>query len=197
MGNNRLSFLTLIIFGVALSIGILANARDRMVNPVGTVRIRTDMVESPEFNVRNVSSSRGTKRWFEITTAYDINVEWVDELEFVYYVYMETNIQDDRQMLWTHTVSYRDIPRDRHMSKVYIHPDTYERFVDRIVYTGVEIRYRGRPIAWSTEESRRRDDQWWEEARRAFPPVEGNIMHREDTPFGLINIDDFPARKID
>ncbi len=195
MKNNRLAVMTVVLFVVALSIGIVSQAQDRMVNPVGTVRIRTNMVETPEFNVRNVSSSRGTKRWFEITTAYDIGVEWVDELEFVYYVYIETNIPDQRQMLWTHTVTYRDISRDRHMSKVYIHPDTYERFVDRVVYTGVEIRHAGRPIAWTTEEARRRDDQWWDEARRAFPPMEGNILHREDTPFGLINVDDFPARK--
>lgn len=197
MKKNSWSFILLALMGTALYIGEVADARDRDVNPVGTVRVRTNMVETPEFSVRNVSSSRGTKRWFEVTTAYDINVEWVDELGFVYYVYMETNIADQRQMLWTHSVTYRDVRRDRHMSKVYIHPDTYERFVDRIVYTGVEIRYRGRPIAWSTEEARRRDDQWWEEARRAFPPIEGNIMHREDTPFGLINLDDFPARKVD
>ncbi len=193
--KNKILVLFVIVSAALTTSLIVADAQDRVDNPIGNIRIRTSMVESPDFNVRNVTSGRVTKRWFEISTAYDTTVEWLDELEFVYYIYMETKLPDSRQMLWTHTVSYTDIPRDRHLSQVYIHPNTYERIVDRIVYTGVEVRYRGRPVAWTSEESRVRNNQWWEEARRTFPPTEGRILHREDTPFGLINVDQFPPRK--
>lgn len=189
-------FLLASVLLVAVCLGsVFSIAQQRAVNPVGRVDITSELKETPEFDVRNIQTNRGSKKWFEISVTYETDPDWVDELEFVYYIFMDTNFDDNRQMLLSHTVTYVDIERGRHQSTVYMHPNTYERYVDRVQFIGVEIRYKGRPVRWTSDKSNMRDSQWWENARQQFPPVTGKMLDRSDTPFALVNPNDYELEK--
>lgn len=177
-------------------IGGLALAQQPRANPIREIaNVDYDLKESPEYDSGNYDVEPGEKEWFMIRVGYETEPEWVDELQFVYYVYFKSNMRKTPKMLFKHTVSYVDIKEGRHLSKIYIHPNTYERYVDDVVYVGVEIRYKGRPVAWSSTPSKVRDSQWWEKAQNVMSPVTGKMMDRSETPFAFINPDMYEQTK--
>lgn len=181
-----------ILFGLLVFSSV---AQQRMVNPVSQLDIRTELVETPEFDVRNIQTKRGSKEWLEVRVAYDTVVEWVDELQFVFYAFVDTNMKDTPKMLLQHTVTYADIEKGRHMATVYMHPNTYERYIDDVEFVGVEIRYKGRPVRWTSDKSNMRESRWWEQARQQFPPVTGKLLSRNETPFALVGPDEYELIK--
>lgn len=185
-----------VLLYVMLFAGV-AMGQERRVNPIRRiVKVESETTETPEYDVRSHSTDAGRDEWLEIRVAYETEPEWVDELKFDYYIYFESNIDETPNMLFKHSVTYQEIKRGKHVSKVYMHPNIYERYVDEIVYIGVEIRYEGKPVRWMSNESRVEDAQWWEKAQNRYTPQTGKMLDRVDTPFGLINYGDYELKKI-
>jgi hypothetical protein len=196
MNLKRVDRIVLVAAFIAVVSVVAVFAQERIINPVSRIaRISTALQATPEFSVSDYDTEKGRKNWLELRVDYEIAPEWVDELEFIYYVYFRTKTGRAKNMLFKHSVTYMDIERGRHISKVYIHPNTYTRYVKEIVYVGVEIRYRGRPVKWISDKSKVRDTKWWEQAQNVMPPVSGKILDRDQTPFSLINPDDYELRK--
>jgi uncharacterized protein (UPF0212 family) len=193
--KHRSSIILLAVSLILMSLLMASFAQQREINPVGRIKIQTKEVETPEFDVRNFQTERADDRWFEISVDYETVVDWVDEIEFVFYMFADTNIRETPKMLLTHSLSYVDIEKGTHKCSIYMHPNTFKRYIDDVQFVGVELRYKGRPVRWTSDKSNMADSQWWEQARQQFPPVAGKLMAREHSPFALINIGEYEQIK--
>lgn len=166
-------------------------AQQRQVNPIGRIAgIRQDPVLTPQYEVAVGRTDRSSKRWLQISIAFETATEWVDELEMRVYVFFDSKSREQPQILFYESVTFLDVPQGRHTEKMYLHPHTMERYVERIRYIGVEFRHQGRPVAWFTDDRDAREQQWWTAAAQQFPPVSGRMRHTSETPFALINSED-------
>lgn len=166
-------------------------AQQRQENPIRRIMgIRQERVLTPQYDLRVGRTERSTKRWMQISVAFETAPEWIDELEMRMYVFFDTNMAQQPSMLFYESVTFMDVPQGRHTEMMYIHPHTFERFVNNIRFIGVEFRVQGRPMAWYTDEREMREQQWWTAAMQQFPPVSGRLFHLSETPFALINVDE-------
>lgn len=153
-------------------------------------RIRGKTERTPQYKV--VGGPQGRSRdWYEITVEYDTAPEWIDELEFRYYVLMKTQKGRTQHILFRGDVTYVNIEKNmatRHKSAVYIHPSTLARYgeVERIA---VLIYHEGRLEDMESDPSTKQ--RWWEQ----LTPQRGYILNRMQTPFAMINFDDYEAIK--
>ena len=128
-----------------------------------------------------------------ITTEYSTAPEWMDELEFRYYALVQSKKGKKEYTLLRGDVTYVNIERNagggpRHKSVVYLHPTTLARYgeVERLA---VLIYYQGRLIGIESEPSTKQ--RWWEQ----LTPKSGYVLNRLESPFAMINYDDYEAIK--
>jgi len=163
-------------------------AQQRQVNPIGRIAgIRQDTVLTPQYELALGRTERSSKRWTQISIAFETATAWVDELEMRVYVFFESKSREQPQILFYESVTFLDVPQGRHTEMMYIHPHTMARYVNRIRYIGVEFRHQGRPVAWFTDDRDAREQQWWTAAAQQFPPMSGRMLHTSETPFSLID----------
>ncbi len=155
---------------------------------------------TPEFRT-NYSRSAKRGEWCEIKTEYYTYDEWLDELTFSYYVMVRATEGEARgtYSFYDLTVRYVDVEKDNdHVSTVYLHPKTVERF-GWPVAIGVVITAGGKEVAKDVEASipMPKNEDWWKsDAVLKNPRVKvtkrsGRLLNRSQTPFALVNIDDY------
>jgi len=155
-------------------------------------RIDTQEINSPEYEVKRVRfEGRTTKQWFQIRTEYTTRPDWIDQADFRYYALLEGKPQEPGDSPFTllrGDVSYVNIERGRHESVVYMHPSTTRRFGD-VERVAVLVYVRGQLVGMASDpESQQR---WWEQ----LTPQDGFILNRLETPFAMINFDNYEAIK--
>lgn len=169
---------------VCLSTGVSPSqaqtARDVPVNIRG---IEFDMVRTPEYNVSGVQNRAGHREWLKVFAQYETDEEWLDSLTFTYYIlFRNKESRDNPYRLYRGQVEYLNIKDGRHMSEVFMHPSVPERY-DEPEFVGLEVSYQGRLVARVSEPER--DERWWER----FSPIDGQVLMRKESPFGLVNIE--------
>ena len=206
------------IAGFALTAGLVASTSHGQTaarraaagaKAVPEIRIKVKKLEgldregkmlSPEFRT-NYSRSAKRGEWCEIKTEYYTYDEWLDELTFSYYVMTRGTDGEARGMysFYDLSVRYVDVEKGNdHMSTVYLHPKTVERF-GWPVAIGVVISAKGKEIAKEVEASipMPKNEDWWKsDAVLKNPRVKvvkrsGRLLSRAQTPFALVNIDDY------
>lgn len=159
-------------------------------------RIEMGRTQTPTYNSRSqLRVKEELKDWFRIEITYDTEPKWTDEVTFTYYVLLknEANAKpgDPRSAFRVLKGQTTDInvPEGRnHYNVIFIHPRTIERYgaIERVAVVatagGVTVAMASQP------ESRTR---WWEE----LAPMEGLLLNRMETPFGLIAHDRYEANK--
>jgi len=144
-------------------------------------------LQTPEYKVK-VTGGQSAKRrtWFQITTEYESKPEWIDELRFVYYVLVKGKRE---YKLFSDEVSYVNVEKGRtHDSVVYLHPSTLKRYGD-VECVAVLIYQQGRLVASQSKPPKKQ--RWWEQRT----PITGYILNRMQTPFAMINFDNYEAIK--
>ncbi|MCF7838584.1 MAG: hypothetical protein K9N49_08125 [Candidatus Marinimicrobia bacterium] len=151
-------------------------------------RITDDKVQTPEYNVRvGGSSGSGRRRlWYVITTEYDSAPDWIDEMRFRYYVLVRD--KQNTQRLFSDEITYVNVAKGRHESVIYLHPSTVDRFGD-VQAIAVQVYVEGRLAGLINKPET--NVRWWEQ----FSPTPGYLLNRLQTPFAMINFDNYEAIK--
>ena len=141
---------------------------------------------TPAFEVKHGGSSTIAKTWWCARTEFETDAEWTDELEFTTYVFVEKSAKNP-EVMYRNTVTYVNLAKGRHLSDVFLHPDTLSRMgVPKFV--AVVVKAGGRVVA---SESTATTPNWWDR----FSPVDGVLLHRGQTPFAVIDFDSYPCIK--
>ena len=149
-------------------------------------------LSSPKLRTSNPGAG-SSEDWRRLTTEYQTAPEWMDDLAITYFVLLrpdpkKSGIRDGRSgfLLLRGQSRYVNLKKGRHISEMYIHPSTIERFggIERI---GVVFKTKGRLL--STESEPESQAGWWEK----LSPIDGLILSRDATPFGAVSPDHYEA----
>jgi len=157
-------------------------------------KIQSDKIKPPDLRARNPGA--GThNRWYRLTTEYQTSPAWMDDLAVTYYVLFKpgprtTEVRKafSSYLLLRGQSEYVNIKRGRHISEMYIHPNTVDRYgsIERI---GVVFRSEGRLL--SAQSQPKSQAGWWEK----LGPIDGLVLRREMTPFNSVSPDHYESTK--
>jgi hypothetical protein len=152
-------------------------------------RIDGDEVRTPEYRIIGGTAQGQKREWFEASCEYETYPEWIDELRIRYYMLVKSKEGRSRLTLFSGEIIYVDIEEgNRHKSVAYLHPSTLARYGE-VQAIAVVIYEQGRPVAMESRPASKK--RWWEN----YTPVKGYVRNRMETPFAMINFDDYEAIK--
>ena len=136
-----------------------------------------------------VASQASAKQpdWWRVVVEFETAPDWIDELEFTYYAYIEDQSNRGAPVMYRGTVTYVNVAKGRHLSDMFLHPNTIAR-MGLVKQIAVVVKAKGAVVA--TESTAQRPN-WWD----GFPPVDGVLLNRAQTPFAFIDFDMYEAIK--
>lgn len=155
-------------------------------------RLEAKLVAAPQYQVSQSVRTVRQRQWLEVRTQFETAPDWIDEMTFTYYVLLRNTKprpNEQEYNLFKGEVTYVNIAKTRTgQDTVFLHPSTIERYgsVDRV---GLVITSQGRVLAMESNPSSQ--ERWWERAT----PRTGLVLNRMQTPFAMINFDDYEAIK--
>lgn len=198
MNCIRYCLLSLVIFP-AHGAARAQEASDRDPSSFISVRsVRFDAVSTPDFqyNVRGVSTRRdGRRDWLQLTTEYDQDLPWLDELTISFYVVLnadQRNFPEGSPLvnMFTGSVTYQNIKRGRHRSTMFLDPNTLERF-GRPSAVAVVYNVQGRPAGGDVQPQATAASRWW----TTQTPHSIRLLNRSESPWALVEIEQFQTLK--
>jgi len=150
--------------------------------------------------------SPGTKRpgeWAEVKATFDTAPEWIDEVTVQYYVLSLVKEKGGKAYSFFNTAArYADVEQGNgHMVSAYLTPAGVKRF-GAPVAVAVTITVAGKTVAEASDSDRsvKLPKRWWESngsvlGSEAVTPRNGYLLSRKQTPFALINVDDYEAEQ--
>jgi hypothetical protein len=145
-------------------------------------RIQQSAAKTPEYRTDANLGLEKKKTWLRLDAGYETEPDWIDDLEFTYYVLLRTRTPREPFVLLKGSIAYVNIPKGKHMSTMYVHPSVLDRFG---AYEGfaVEVRQGGRPVANNAT-----SDQYpkWLQQLSAR---EGHVLPPAQTPFAMLGYD--------
>lgn len=163
-------------------------------SPGDVLRIRGIKVgrqQTPAYDVRRVTMQTGeVKEWGQILVKFETSPDWIDQLDFTFYALVKSDEGKNPYTLFQSSISYVNLERGKHESVMYLHPSTGARYgkVDRVALL---VRMNGQLVGMESEPPSKQ--RWWEQ----LSPVQGYLLNRLQTPFAMINYDNYPAIKAD
>lgn len=167
-----------------------APAVDRILN---IKKIDAGKVKTPDYVVKPALPTQRTREWYKVEVIYDTDPEWVDEISFTYYVVVKAKQPIPGRSAFTlfkGDVTYINVEKGRHRSDIYLHPSTLARFGD-VERVAALVSVGGRLVGMEGLPSGSTSTRWWEQ----LPPQDGYLLNRTQTPFAMINFDDYEAIK--
>lgn len=164
-----------------------------MSRPLDIRKISSGKAMTPEYQLKKSQFVARTREWFQIVVDYDTDPEWVDEASFTYYVLVKARQQTAGRSpftLFKGEVTYINIEKGRHRSDIFIHPSTIARYGD-VERVAVQVNVGGRLVAMDGLPQGSASQRWWEQLN----PQDGYLLNRMQTPFAMINFDDYEAVK--
>jgi len=119
--------------------------------------------------------------WWKVVVEYETKPDWVNEIEFIYYVYMKDQSNKGAEMMFSSSVTYVNVKKGRHYSDMFLHPNTLAR-MGRVEQVAVVIKVGGVVVGM---ESTAKTPNWWDR----YAPIRGVLLNRTQTPFSLIDFD--------
>jgi len=154
-------------------------------SPVTVKKIDGLNVETPVYSVKGYSSAGSPKKWFRVFAEYDSEPDWIDELNFTFYVLVKGKTKDvpPASLFKGEVTQVHVAAGNRHFVDMFIHPNILERFGE-VAQVAYELRVGGRLIARGGKPEP--SQAWWNN----FSPVDGILLDRSKTPFALVEIDE-------
>ncbi len=159
-------------------------------------------LKTPNYRAATVGavSSSLPQDWAEILLTYDVIPDWIDELTMRFFVLTQREGEKGREYnLFKASVTYVDVEKGRNrMAPVYLTPVALKRY-GRIVAIGVEVVHEGKVIAEMSETDvpMPAGEKWWRSEKvvdsKLVTARNGYLLNRAESPFCLINIDDYPT----
>jgi len=189
---KRILVMGLAVWGLGLAAGVQAQQAGGAANlQSDIIRIRKLTPTTEKTPVyRTTSPGRTSTRatdWWRVVVEFETRPDWIDELEFIYYVYLKDQSNKNAEVMFRGGVTYVNIPKGRHLSDMFLHPSTLER-MGRVEQVAVIVKHKGAVVAI---ESSAQTPNWWER----FSPLDGVLLNRAQTPFAFIDFDLFNAIK--
>lgn len=161
---------------------------------------RSSLVKTPVYSTSAPRSVTREQDWAQIWVQYDTAPLWLDEVVFQYHV-LAKRVEDKKELfsLYRKAVKYADVAQGKgHISTVFLRPNTLKRYGD-IVAAAVEISVDGKVVGVQQEASMQLPNEWWKNPAVTDSPAvtvrDGYLLDRSQTPFALINIDDYEVIK--
>ena len=167
-------------------------------------------MQTPEFQVRGGTPQALTRRpreWAVIDVTYETKsqTKWIDNVTATFYVLTDGVTPDKKRELsfYTKSVRYVNVPDGDHRASVVLAPSTLERY-GKVVAIACEITADGALLPdvkteFTTSDLNAFKDDWWKNPQVLDAPItkkrDGFLLERSETPFGLINIDDYEVVK--
>ncbi len=181
--------------------------RDRGESSSGAVEIRRligtgpqTKIRTPDFRTNIQRTGARSQDWAQITVEYDTSDEWIDSMTFRYFVMSSIKRDGEREYsIYRKTVDYIDVEEGRrHLSSVYLRPATVKR-QGMPVAVHVEILIDGKVVATDDDLDPsmrgKLPKDWWENRevleKDTVTVVDDRLLNRKETPFALVNIDDY------
>ena len=138
--------------------------------------------KTPVFRTATASQASAKQPdWWRWMVEFETAPDWVDELEFTYYVYMKDQSNKGAEMMFRGTVTYVNVARGRHYSDMFLHPSALAR-MGRVEQVAVVVKHKGAVVA---SESTAQTANWWDR----FAPIDGVLLNRAQTPFAFVDYD--------
>ena len=119
--------------------------------------------------------------WWRVVVEFETAPDWIDELEFTYYVYMRDQSNKGAEVMFRSVVTYVNVAKGKHLSDMFLHPSTLAR-LGRVEQVAVVVKAKGAVVA---TDSTAKTPNWWDR----FSPVEGVLLSRAQTPFAVVDYD--------
>lgn len=146
-------------------------------------------VKTPEIKNDANENQAVAREWARILVLFETYAEWTDELEFRYMVLVK-NAKTGALTMFPGNVTYIDIPKGkRHLSTMFLRPNTLERY-GYVEWAGVKIFNKGEQVA--VAQLPENDQRPW---TATVKTREGLLLNRDQTPFGLVAIDNYVTIK--
>jgi len=175
----------------ALFILSLGASAQTLVGP-GSVKIKKiqpAVVKTPEFNITGGQSKRyKLGDWLEVEVEYETKPEEIDELTFKFTILIEKKLLDGE----TTYINIANKPNE-HYAVMYISPKNIDRLTGGKALTGssienvwVEVSKQGQVLDRSSFKPG---------AQPNLPRVAGQVLPKDETPFGPLYFDRYEALK--
>jgi len=185
----------------------IATAQAQMAAPEGAVDpatlinirgVRFDSMFTPEFSysLRGRSTQRdGRRQWLQVSSEFDTSPEWMDEVTLTFYVVLRANARNlaegaNPNNMFTGTVTYVNVKRGRHTATMFLDPNTFERFGTPQA-VAVVFNVGGRQAGGDVQPRSTQESRWW----TTMPPNGIPLLNRNETPYGLVEIEQFNTVK--
>jgi len=157
--------------------------------PLKIRKITGTKQKTPQYKLLTGQKMARTRNWYVINVQYETAPDWTDEIVFDYYVLLKgKNPKQPKHTLLTGHVSYINVEKGKHLSDMYLHPSTIARYGE-VQGVACVVKVQGRTVAIGTQPSSKQ--RWWEQ----LTPQPGLLLDRYQTPFAMINFDDYEAIK--
>jgi hypothetical protein len=159
-------------------------------NPVSLRKVDGKKETTPVYAVKGAGASGRSKEWFRVFAEYDTDAKWLDEVSFTFYVLVKGKTPDVPPFtLFKGETSYIHVPEGKkHEADMFLHPNVLARYGD-IERVAVEVRIGGRVVGRDGKPTP--TSAWWEQ----FAPNEGSLLNRGQTPFALVDYDNYEIIK--
>ena len=167
-------------------------------------RLRTPIYQASGGGKIIRNSGNVVREWVQVVAEYytapDPKSRWFNQIAFQFYVLAAQENRETKAKEYTifrGQVAYVDVDRSRRDARwatMYLIPSAVTRFGDPIA-VAVEVSVDGRVMDTRSDVDRRyaeivsRDKEWWKNAK--LPVKDGYLLKATDTPFSLLNVDDF------
>ncbi|MEM0895662.1 MAG: Amuc_1102 family pilus-like protein [Verrucomicrobiota bacterium] len=182
-------------FIIGASFSLLVSAAQAQQVKVEVENLEVQLQQSPDIEFSGTKEKKwDAKEWLEIEVTFkalsaDRNAEFIDELEFQYYVFFKGQKAAQPQV-YTRSINVTNIPVDETAYAIaFLAPATMEKAFGkgksinvRDAWVAVEIKSRGATVGGEANEGK--SDAWWRDGRAQR--VEGEIFAKYETPFQLL-----------
>jgi hypothetical protein len=121
---------------------------------------------------------------------FDTHPEWLDDLDFRCYVLLKAKpgAGGGRQMLLRGDTTLVNVAKGKHKLDFFVHPSTMLRYGD-VEAVAVVLSKSEQVIGMMSQPPSPK--RWWED----YQPVPNMVLKRGETPWALINYDDYEQVK--
>ncbi len=153
-------------------------------------------VKTPIYTSSASAGRVPAREWGRVQVVYDTAPEWIDELAFQFFVLLLKDEKGRRDFtLLKGAVSYQDVARGRkHESMMFVRPTTLLRYGE-VIGAAVEVLHNGEVVGVRSVETSliAQQPEWWKNPK--LTAREGMLLNRSQTPFALVNYDDYDPIK--
>jgi hypothetical protein len=153
-----------------------------------------ERLRTPDYKTSSPESQTRAKNWGCISVEYETSEDWTDELEFRYFVLVK-DTASNKYLLFSKTVAYIEIAKGKHLSTVFVRPNTLQRYGE-MERAAVEVWEKGQRVAMASIPPVE-GQPWWQVAvvTGQVKVMDNMLMNRAESPFAYVAYENYETIK--